>query len=283
MNTVAVGEKPGFLQKTILYLILWLGAIMSAFPFYWMFVVGTNDRSAVFHIPPKLVWGNLLLTNMEKVIERILFFRSMYNSFILASLETVFVLFFCALAGFAFAKYEFPLKRSLFILVLGTLFVPQQLSLLPNYIIMAKLHWIDDFKAIIVPGMVNAFGIFWMRQYIEAAVSNDLIEAGRIDGCSHFRIFWRIILPIITPALSTLGIFTFMYVWNDFMWPLVVLKSQEHFTLQMTLRQLLYNRDGVDYGMVMAATFTATLPLLLVFLLFNRWFISGLTSGAVKA
>ncbi|MNV38670.1 L-arabinose transport system permease protein AraQ [compost metagenome] len=148
---------------------------------------------------------------------------------------------------------------------------------------MAKLHWIDSFKALIVPAMVNAFGIFWMRQYISTAVHTELIEAGRIDGGGHFRIFWNIAIPVITPAMATLGILNFMTVWNDFFWPLVVLKNQEHFTIQIALQQLFSNRDGLDYGMIMSATFTATLPLLIVFLLFSRWVIAGLTSGAIKS
>ena len=116
-----------------------------------------------------------------------------------------------------------------------------------------------------------------------SAVITELIEAGRIDGCSHFRIFWNIVVPIITPALATLGIFTFMNSWNDFMWPLVILKSQDKFTIQITLQQLFNIREGYDYGKIMSATFVATLPLIVVFFMFSRWFISGLTSGAVKS
>lgn len=277
-----IGGSAQIFQKLFLNLFLVLGSIVSLFPFYWMAVIATNDRSAAFQLPPKLLFSNLFVENFENVLERILFFRSMYNSFLLASSVTLSVLFFCTLAGFAFAKYSFKGKTFLFFFVIATLFVPQQLSVLPNYLIMAKFEWIDSYKAIIVPAMVNAFGIFWMRQYIASAVNNELLEAGRIDGCSHFRIFWNIVVPIIKPALATLGIFTFLNIWNDFFWPLVVLKNQTNFTIQITLQQLNSIRDGVDYGMIMSATFIATLPLVIVFLLFSRWFISGLTSGAVK-
>lgn len=260
-----------------------VGALVSIFPFYWMFVVGTNDRGAVFHVPPLLTVGDQFFENFQRVLDKTDFFQALGNSLFVSSMVTISVVFFCTLAGYAFAKYEFPFKNFLFYFVIATLFVPQQLGVLPTYVIMAKLHWIDSFKALIVPAMVNAFGIFWMRQYITTAVHTELIEAGRIDGGGHFRIFWNIAIPVITPAMATLGILNFMTVWNDFFWPLVVLKNQEHFTIQIALQQLFSNRDGLDYGMIMSATFTATLPLLIVFLLFSRWVIAGLTSGAIKS
>ncbi|ETT63320.1 binding-protein-dependent transport systems inner membrane component [Paenibacillus sp. FSL R7-277] len=279
-------KKPddlGFFGKLGFYLLLILGALVSIFPFYWMFVVGTNDKGAVFHVPPLLTIGDQFFENFKRVLDKSDFFQALGNSLFVSSMVTVSVVFFCTLAGYAFAKYEFPGKNVLFVFVIATLIVPQQLGVLPTYVIMAKLHWIDSFKALIVPAMVNAFGIFWMRQYISSAVPTELIEAGRIDGGGHFRIFWRIAVPVITPAMATLGILNFMTVWNDFFWPLVVLKNKEHFTIQIALQQLFTTRDGLDYGMIMSATFTATLPLLVVFLLFSRWVIAGLTSGAIKS
>ncbi|WP_339323413.1 carbohydrate ABC transporter permease [Paenibacillus sp. FSL W8-0194] len=273
----------GIFGKTVFYVLLIAGALISIFPFYWMFVIATNDRGAVFHIPPLLTIGGEFFNNFQRVLERTDFFQALLNSLFVSSMVTVSVVFFCTLAGYAFAKYEFPFKNALFYFVIATLFVPSQLSVLPTYIIMAKLQWIDTYRALIVPAMVNAFGIFWMRQYAATAVHSELIESGRIDGGGHFRIFWNIAVPVITPAMATLGILNFMNVWNDFFWPLVVLKNSEHFTIQIALQQLFANRDGLDYGMIMSATFTATLPLLIVFLLFSRWVIAGLTSGAVKS
>lgn len=273
----------GIFGKTAFYVLLIAGALISIFPFYWMFVIATNDRGAVFHIPPLLTIGGEFFNNFQRVLERTDFFQALLNSLFVSSMVTVSVVFFCTLAGYAFAKYEFPFKNALFYFVIATLFVPSQLSVLPTYIIMAKLQWIDTYRALIVPAMVNAFGIFWMRQYAATAVHSELIESGRIDGGGHFRIFWNIAVPVITPAMATLGILNFMNVWNDFFWPLVVLKNSEHFTIQIALQQLFANRDGLDYGMIMSATFTATLPLLIVFLLFSRWVIAGMTSGAVKS
>lgn len=282
-TTKVKSGNSGVFSKTLYYLLLIVGALVSIFPFYWMFVIATNDRGAVFHIPPLLTIGDQFFNNFERVLEKSDFFRALGNSLFVSSAVTISVVFFCTLAGYAFAKYEFPFKNILFVCVIGTLFVPTQLSVLPTYLIMAKLHWIDSYKALIVPSMVNAFGIFWMRQYISTSVHTELIEAGRIDGGGHFRIFWNIAIPVITPAMATLAILNFMNVWNDFFWPLVVLKNKEHYTIQIALQQLFTNRDGLDYGMIMSATFTATLPLLIVFLFFSRYFIAGLTSGAIKS
>lgn len=289
MSSAAVNmkrKKPddaGIFAKLLFYIFMVLGALASIFPFYWMFVIATNDKSAAFHIPPLLVPGTEFFNNFGRVLERTDFFRALMNSVVVASAVTVSVVFLCTLAGYAFAKYEFPLKKILFVFVIATMLVPVQLGVLPQYVIMAKLQWIDSYKALIVPAMVNAFGIFWMRQYISSAVHSELIEAGRIDGGGHFRIFWNIAIPVVTPAMATLAILNFMNVWNDFFWPLVVLKNRENYTIQLALQQLFTNRDGLDFGMIMSATFTATLPLLIVFLLFSRWVIAGLTSGAIKS
>ncbi len=160
--------------------------------------------------------------------------------------------------------------------------VPPQLGLIPQYYIITSLGWLNDFRAIIIPGLINAFGIFWMRQYIKEAVPFEIIEAARIDGCSHFRTYWNIVVPTVLPAFATLGIIVFMTVWNDFLWPLVVLRDPSMQTLQVALRSLNDARQ-LDYGMLMSGTFWATVPLLIVFLLFNRLFIQSLSEGAVKS
>jgi len=279
----SIGDKPNIATTTFYYIILTIGALISIFPFYWMFVIGSNERGAASHIPPIITIGDQFIANFNRALSKTEFWTAFTNSLVVSSTVTFSVVLFCSLAGYAFAKYNFKYKNFLFFFVLGTLFVPSQLSVLPTYVIMAKLQWIDTYKALIVPAMVNAFGIFWMRQYISSSVHSELLEAGKIDGAGHFRIFGLIVLPVITPAIATLGIFTFLNTWNDFFWPLVVLKDRSHYTIQIALQQLFTTRDGLDYGMIMSATFMATLPLLIVFLLFSRWFIAGLTSGAVKS
>lgn len=264
-----------------LHFVMMIGAILSLFPFYWLLVMSTATTADMFRFPPRLLPGDQLIVNIGKVLEHVGFFRSFGNSLLVAGTHTLLVLFFCSLAGFAFAKFQFPGKAPLFFFLLATMMVPQQLGLIPQFIIMQKLGWINDLKALIVPGAASAFGIFWMRQYTASVVHDELINAGRIDGCHSFNLYWRVALPVLRPALATLGIITFLGSWNDYLWPLVVISVQEKFTIQM----LIASMNGVystDYSMVMAATLMATLPLILVFSLFSRQFIAGLMQGSVK-
>lgn len=268
-------------KKAVLHFFLIIGLVVSIFPFYWLTVMATNTTSDIYRFPPKLTFGNQLLVNVRNVLDNIDFFRSFLNTVFVAVVSTVLVLFFCSLAGFAFAKYHFPGRNFLFTLLLVTMMIPGQLSLIPSFMIMQTLGWVGTFKALIVPGMASAFGIFWMRQYTMGAVHDELLSAGRIDGCGHFRLFWNVALPILRPALAFLGIFHFIGTWNDYLWPLVILTDPAKYTLQVTLSQLngIYN---TEYAMVMAGTLMATLPLIIVFLIFSRQFISDIAAGAIK-
>lgn len=273
--------KQAFFKNFFIHLSLLIGIILSLFPFYWLVIMSTNKSSDIYRFPPKLIFGDQLMTNINNVLSNIDFFGSFVNTVFVSVASTVLVLFFCSLAGFSFAKYNFPGKKILFILLLATMMIPAQLSLVPSFIIMQKLGWVGTFKALIVPGMVNAFGIFWMRQYAQGAIPDDLLNAGRIDGCNHFRLFWNVAIPILRPALAFLGIFTFIGSWNDYLWPLIILNNPNKYTLQITLSQL----NGIyttDYAMVMAGTLMATLPLIFMFLLVSRQFISDIAAGAVK-
>ncbi|GAM12343.1 carbohydrate ABC transporter permease [Mesobacillus selenatarsenatis] len=270
-----------FISKAFLYSILVIATLLSIFPFYWMFVMATNTNEVINRIPPAILPGKELVANFTKVLNTIDFFGAMWNTFIVASITTIGVLILSSLAGFAFAKLHFKGKNALFVMILVTMIIPPQLGLIPQYIIISKLNWLSDFKAIIVPGLIDAFGIFWMRQYISSNVPDELIEAAKIDGCSIFRVYWNITVPIIIPAFATLAIIKFMYVWNDFLWPLVVLRDEESQTIQVALRGLIDNYVR-DNGMILSGTFWATVPLVIIFLLFNRLFISSLTEGAVK-
>lgn len=270
-----------FVSKAFLYSILVIATLLSIFPFYWMFVMATNTNEVINRIPPAILPGKELVANFTKVLNTIDFFGAMWNTFIVASITTIGVLILSSLAGFAFAKLNFKGKNALFVMILVTMVIPPQLGLIPQYIIISKLNWLSDFKAIIVPGLIDAFGIFWMRQYISSNVPDELIEAAKIDGCSIFRVYWNITVPIIIPAFATLAIIKFMYVWNDFLWPLVVLRDEDSQTIQVALRGLIDNYVR-DNGMILSGTFWATVPLVIIFLLFNRLFISSLTEGAVK-
>ncbi len=268
--------------RVLAHLVLIIGAVISLFPFYWMIVMATNTTGDIFQFPPKLTFGSHLLGNIRNVLHNIDFFGSFLNTLLVAVVTTALVLFFDSLAAFTFAKYDFPGKRVLFIILLATFMVPSQLSTVPLFVLMAHIGWVGSLPALIVPGAVNAFGIFWMRQYIQGAVHDDLLDAGRLDGCNFFRLYRQVAIPVLRPALAFLGIFTFVTVWNDYLWPLVVLVNPHRLTLQVALSQLngLYN---TDYSMVMAGTLMATVPLILVFLLGARQFIANLAAGAIKA
>ncbi|MBW7652309.1 carbohydrate ABC transporter permease [Anoxybacillus sp. ST4] len=274
-------RKKGFVNKVTIHVLLIIGALLSVFPLYWMFVMATQPNHVINQLPPAVVPGDKLTENFQNVLDNIDFFGAMWNSLIVASLTTIGVLFFCSLAGFAFAKLQFKGRDKLFTVILITMMIPPQLGLIPQYFIITKLGWLNDLKAIIVPGLMNAFGIFWMRQYIKDAIPDELIEAAKIDGCSIFRVYWNIVVPSILPAFATLGILTFMFVWNDFLWPLTVLRDESSYTIQIAIRAL---QDAYvkDYGMILSGTFWATLPLVVVFLIFNKLFISSLTQGSVK-
>ncbi|WP_017471632.1 carbohydrate ABC transporter permease [Amphibacillus jilinensis] len=281
MSTKEVGEGKFSVKKFFVYFVLVGGALVSLFPFYYMFVMATRLNREINTVPPPFTPGTHLVENFQKVTDNIDFFGAMGNSLYVATTVTVGTLFLCSLAGYAFAKLPFKGKKVFFVMILVTMMVPPQLGLIPQYYIITALGWLNDFKAIIVPGLINAFGIFWMRQYIAEGVPYEIVEAAKIDGCSNFRIYWNVVVPMILPAFATLGIIVFMHVWNDFLWPLVVLRDPAVHTLQVALRALNDARQ-MDYGMIMSGTFWATVPLIFVFLMFNRLFIQSLSEGAVK-
>ncbi|MFD9962351.1 carbohydrate ABC transporter permease [Amycolatopsis sp. NPDC058986] len=261
--------------------VLILGVLVSVFPFYWMIVLATNTTGDTFRFPPKLTLGPRLFENLGRVFGNIDFFGSMLNTVIVATATTVLVLFFDSLAAFAFAKFDFPGKRVLFVVLLGTFMIPAQLNAIPQFVVVSQLGWAGSLNALIVPAAANAFGIFWMRQYIEGAVPEELLDAGRLDGCGFFRLYWHVALPVLRPALAFLGIFTFITAWNDYLWPLVVLVDPGHLTLQVALSQL-NSVHSTDYSMVMAGTLVAVLPLIVVFVLGARNFVADLVKGAVR-
>ena len=257
------------------------GVLISMFPFYWTIVMATNNTSDVYQNPPKLIFGSELFVNIRHMLTNIDFFGSMFNTIIVSVGTTVLVLFLDSLAAFAFAKYEFPGKKMLFGVVLLTFMLPMQLALIPEFEIMVKLNWVGELRAVIIPGVANAFGIFWMRQYTQGAVPSELLEAARLDGCGFFRQYWHVCLPIIRPGLAFLGIYTFVGAWNNYVWPLIVLVNPDRVTLQVALAQL-NTAHGADYSMIMAGALMALLPVVFVFLLFARQFMSGAVKGALR-
>lgn len=278
-----MGVNRMFKWKSIfLHIGLIAGLLLSIFPFYWLLVMATRTTSDIYSFPPKLWFGPHLLDNVSRVLSSIDFFGAFWNTLFVASACTLLVLFFDSLAGFTFAKFQFPGKKWLFVLLLATMMAPAQLSLVPSFVIMAEFGWVGTYKALIIPGMVNAFGIFWIRQYAQESVPSELLDAGKIDGCGFFRLYWNISLPILRPALSFLAAFTFIGVWNDYLWPLIILNDENKFTLQVALSSL----NGIyttDYSMVIAGTLLAVIPLIVLFLFISKQFISDIAAGAIKS
>jgi cellobiose transport system permease protein len=276
-------EKRGIRWADIaLHVLLVIGVLVSIFPFYWLVVMATRTSEEIFAYPPKLLPGPHLMDNINRVLDSIPFWSSFLNTVIVATLTAVLTMFLASLAGFTFAKFQFPGRNWLFAMVLATMMVPSQLNTVPMFVIMANFGWVGTLQALIVPGIAGAFGIFWMRQYASGAIPNDLIDAGRLDGCNHFQLYTNVGLPLLRPALAFLGIFTFITAWNDYLWPLVVLINPDRLTLQVALSQL----QGIyqtDYAMVMAGTLLATVPLIIIFILGSRHFIGNIAAGALKS
>jgi len=268
-------------SQWLAYALVGAGALLMLAPFYVMFVFATQSRTDIFSVPPPLWFGDDLLANLRLLGERIPFWRSVGWSLYVALMSTALTLLFCAMGGYAFAMFEFRFKRALFALVLGTMLLPSFMSMIPSFMVMDLLGWIDEPRALYLPGAANAFGIFLMRQYVRSAVPRELIEAARMDGCGEFGLFVRIVLPLLKPALGTLGLISFIGSWNNFVGPLIVLRSPEHFTLPLALR-LLQNPVDTEWGALIAGAAVATLPLIALFMLASRQLIAGLTAGAVK-
>jgi cellobiose transport system permease protein len=267
------------------YLGLLLLLFLSAFPLYWSFVVSSHDNSALGAYPPVLTPGGNFRDNVHRLftadIVNVDFWRALINSTIVASVVTVSVVFFSALAGFAFAKLDFRGRKGLLLVVIATTIVPVQLGVIPLYIEMNHFGWINHLQAVIAPFLVTAFGVFLMRQYIVGSVPNELIDAARVDGCHTLRVFWNVILPAVRPIAAVLGLLTFMNTWNEFFWPLIVL-SPHNPTVQVAVSTISAAAYVPDYALIMTATFISILPLLVVFLVLGKQIIGGIMQGAVK-
>jgi cellobiose transport system permease protein len=266
------------------FITLIAGVLLSAFPLYYMIVVATRDNDAVNQIPPPVTPGGELGSNVDRLVnnEGAAFLTGLTNSAIVAAGVTLSVVFFSSLAGFAFAKLRFRGRNAFMLAILITMMVPMQLGLVPLYQMMYEWNLHNTLAAVMLPFLVSGFGVFMMRQYASQAVPDELIEAARVDGCNTFRIYWSVVLPALRPAISVLGLFTFMEHWNSFLWPQIALGDPANPTVQLSLQRLsqgYYN----DYSQVFAGTLLSVVPLLVIFILFGRQIIGGIMEGAIKA
>ncbi|MFB0630971.1 carbohydrate ABC transporter permease [Streptomyces sp. AB3(2024)] len=262
------------------YAALTAAVLVSAFPFYWTIVAASRSNADLAKTPPPLLPGPDLMHNLRQVLEEADIGRALLNSLIVSGSITVGTVLCSTLAGFAFAKLRFRGRGLLLTLTVSTMMIPPQLAVIPLFMLIARLHWVDQLQAVVLPGLVSAFGVFFMRQVLVQSLPDELIEAARVDGASTARIFRSVVLPIARPGMAVLGLLTFMTAWNDFFWPVVALSSQEP-TVQVALRQL---GGGYvhDQSVIMAGTLLGTLPVLLVFGLLGRQIVGGIMQGAVK-
>ena len=276
-------EEKGLRQsagRALKYLVLVGGAFLMVFPFIWMIIASLMTAGEIQMRPPVWLPASPQFSNYSELAESIPIVRLYFNSLFTSGVIVLGVLLSSSLAGFAFAKYRFPGRELLFYLILATMMIPFFVTLIPVFFIVRQLGWIDSYQGLVVPGLTSAYGIFLMRQFM-ITVPDELIDAARIDGASEPMIYWRIVMPLVKPALATLGTFTFIGAWNNFLWPLLVLNSRELFTLPLGINSLrsLY---ADNTNLLMAGTAVAVLPMLLLFVFLQRYFIKGIALTGLK-
>jgi cellobiose transport system permease protein len=275
-----MARRPGFM----IYALLAAFVLGSVFPMYWSFVIGSVTKEHAAASTPPLVPGGHFVENARRVFHQIDFWSALGNSVLISAISAASVVFFSSLAGYAFAKLRFRGRDPMMVFIVATMTVPTQLALIPMLKEFSNMGLSGTRAAVILPWMVTAFGVFFMRQYLVDALPDELIEAARVDGASMFRIFWSIAVPAARPAMAILGLFTFMQVWTDFMWPLVVLQGSDVQTLQTALDQLkIAPGQGIaDMALLQNGTIMATVPLFLLFIVTGRQLITGIMQGAIK-
>ncbi len=272
---------PRDITSIVFYIILLAGSIIMMIPFYWSIIMSFMTASESAKYP--MIWIPTQLTSqwVQEVLRNASFGRYYLNSIVVAANVVIISVFTSALGGYIFAKFRFPLKNALFIVVLATMMVPFSVTIIPQYIIVANwFHLQDNVAAMIVPGMVSAFGIFLMRQFI-STIPDELLDAARIDGASEFRIFWQIIIPLCRPALSANAIFTFIWVWNDFLWPTLVTSTERSRTLPVGIASFAGTR-WMQPNLLSAASLLILLPMVIIYFIFQREFVQGITMTGLK-
>lgn len=270
-------------SKTLITALITLIAAIFLFPLYWMMVLATQSNSNIYNFPPPLWFGVALYQNWQRLIHGLNLGLAMWNSFYVATFATILVLLVSSFAGYGFSRFtDAPGNKVIYRFMIGTLMIPGTVGLIPWFMLMKWFGWLNTYWPLIIPGAANAFGIFWMTQFIRESVPQELYDSARIDGASDWRIYYQIVLPLIRPGLSALGVLNFLGAWNNFQIPLIILNDKTKFTMPLALTELnsLYSTDTAA---VMLGTAVSVLPIIVAFLFGTRYFISGLTSGAVKA
>lgn len=269
-----------YLDLSWSYLVLIIGAILTITPFLWMFFTSFKPESEVFIFPPQLLPNAPTLVAYRTLFESVNFGRTFFNSAFVTLTITVVNLFTASLAGYAFAKIRFLGREKLFYLLLVTMMIPGQVTMIPSFMVLKYLGLLNNYLGLIIPGTVSVFGIFLVKQFMEG-IPDDLIDAARIDGCSEIQVYLHIVLPLLKPVLATIAIFTFMGSWNDFLWPLIVMTSEKLYTLPVAL-SMLNGEHNTDWALLMAGAVIVTAPVLIVFFALQKYFIEGIAHTGLK-
>lgn len=273
--------KRGILIKHVItHIILILGAVVMITPFLWMIITALKTYPETIHVPPTFLPKNWQFQNFVKVFNQIDLLTYYKNTIIMVVGRTIGQLFLCSLTAYAFARMQFKGRNVLFVLVLALLMVPSQIVLIPSFVVMRQFGWIDTFYALIAPGIFSSFGVFLLRQFF-MAIPKELDESAKIDGCSYFGIYWRIILPLSKPAMVALAIFAIISTWNDFLWPLIVTNSDQMRVLSIGLASF-QGQYVTDYPMLMTGGVLATIPMIIIFIFLQKYFIEGISLTGTK-
>jgi len=267
-------------KRVLVHAVVAVTGLLTILPFIWMALSSVKVDREIFLYPPKLIPTVLTFSHYLEIVQKVNLVRPFLNSVIVALSISASNIFFCSMAGYAFAKIRFWKRDAIFGVLLATLMIPLQITMIPSFLLLKQLGLLNNYLGLIIPSSAGVFGIFMVRQFVKN-IPNDLIEAATIDGCGHFRIYWHIIMPNLRAVLTTLGIFTFIGVWNDFIWPLIVMTKKTMYTLPVALA-MLNGEHGSDWGLLMAGAVLVTAPALIIFFLTQKNFISAIATTGLK-
>lgn len=272
--------KKQTLMNTFKYLVILAGCVIMLLPFLWMVSTSLKERGATMVFPPEFIPSNPNLDNYKEVVERFPMLTFMKNSIIVSLITTIGTIIVSSMAAYAFARMKFKGRNALFMLYLSTMMIPTQVLMIPQFILLKNLGWIDTYQGLILPNLFGVFGVFLMRQAF-LGIPDELEEAAFMDGANHLTVFWKVDLPLLKPTIATLFIFTFMQSWNNYLWPLIATSSREMATLPLGL-SLLQGRWSTNWNLVMAGVVISVIPILAVYLFAQKYFIQGMTMSGMK-
>jgi multiple sugar transport system permease protein len=267
-------------ESILLHSALIFGGVVTLFPLFWMVSASLMSTGEATTYPPHVVPQAATLAQYRELFVRLNLGRAFFSSAVIATMVTIFSVLLCSMAGYAFAKLRFGGRDRIFGWLLIALVIPPQVGMLPLFLLMKQLHLVNTYWGVIIPSLATVFGIFLIRQFM-LSIPQELLEAARIDGASEWSIYWKIVLPLARPILATLATFQFMSSWNDFMWPLIILSDQSHYTLPVSVANLV-GEHAQDVELMMAGSVITVLPVLTLFIVLQRYYIAGLTAGSVK-